>query len=67
MPALPQRSMKVEVGVGVVEELRQRRVRAGLHLAAEVLEVLARALRLRMHLGIRGHLDVKVIAVRLRG
>jgi hypothetical protein len=55
---------EVEVGVGVVEELGQRAVRAGLHLAAEVLEVRA-GLGLRMHLGISGHLDLESVAVRL--
>ena len=43
----------------------QRPVRAGLHLAAEVLEVRARIGCLRVHLRISGHLDLEVISVRL--
>src|SRR4051794_16834427 len=37
---------KMKIGLGVVKELRQRSVRSGFYLAAEVLEVFVRALGL---------------------
>ncbi len=56
---------KVEIRIGVVEELRQRAVRARLYLAAEMIEVRARAACLRVHLRIGGHFDFESVAVSL--
>ena len=56
---------EVEIGIGVIEELRQRAVRARLHLAAKIFEVRSRAACLRMHLRIRGYFDLESVAVRL--
>ena len=65
MPAFGAALHEVEVALGVVEELGQRPVRAGLHLAAEVLEVRAGAGRLRVHLRVGGHLDLEGVPVGL--
>ena len=51
---------EVEVGVGVEEELGDRRVGAGLHLGGEVLQVALRIALLRVVLGIGRDLDVPV-------
>ena len=56
---------EAEVGVGVEEELRDRRVGAGLHLVDVGLQVALRRARLRVHLGIGRDLDVAVARPRL--
>jgi hypothetical protein len=53
---------EVEVGVGVVEVLGDRRIGAGLDLAHEVRQVVAREARLRVPFGIGGDLEVEVVA-----
>jgi hypothetical protein len=56
----------VEVGVGVEEELRDRRRRAGLDLVGEVLQVAPRVALLRVVFGVGGDLDLPVGALGLR-
>ena len=58
---------EIEVGVGVVEELRQRAVGARLHLAAEVFEIGVGADRLRVNFGVRGHFDLERSPRAVRG
>ena len=53
---------EAQVGVGVVEVLRDRRARAGAHLGREGPQVVVRAARLGVHLGIRRDLDVEPVA-----
>ena len=53
---------EAEVGVGVEEELRDRRVGAGLHLGREVLQVGVGERCLRMVLRVGGDLDRPVAA-----
>ena len=49
-----------QIRVVVVEELRDRASRARVDLAFQVIEIEARARRLRMHLGVRCHGNLKV-------
>ena len=49
------------IGVGIVEVLRDGRIRAGIDLALEIQQVLARTFRLRMPFGIGRHLDAKAV------
>ena len=65
MPAFAAALHKVEVGVGVVEELGKRSVGPSFHLAAEVFEVLSGARRLRMHLRVSGDFDLEGVAMLL--
>ena len=58
---------EVEVGVGVEEELRDRRVGAGLDLVREVLQVAPRVALLRVVFGVGRDLDVPVGALGLGG
>ena len=58
---------EVEVGVGVEEELGDRRVGAGLHLGGEVLQVALGVALLRVVLGVGGDLDEPVAALASRG
>ncbi len=51
----------MSVGIGVVEELRDRRVGACLDLALEIQQVIARALGLRMPFRVGGDLDVEPV------
>ncbi len=52
----------MEIGVGVVEILRDRAVRPGIDLGLEGLQVLVGVARLRMHLGVGGDFDVECVA-----
>ena len=52
----------MKVRVGVIKILRHGRVGTGFHLGDEMLQVLLRAPRLRVVLGISGDLDMKMIA-----
>src|SRR5439155_15741477 len=53
---------ETQIGIDVVEILRDRRVRARVELALEIPQVLMRAARLGMELRIAGDFDVEVIA-----
>ena len=56
---------EVEVGVGVVEELRQRSIGSGIHLAPKVLEIRPRIFGLRMHLRVSRDFNLEGVAVLL--
>ena len=53
---------EMEIGVGVVEVLGDRRVGAGLGFAREGVEVVLRIARLRMPFGVGGDGDLEVVA-----
>src|SRR6266581_3341061 len=53
---------EAEIGIDVVEILRDRRVGARLELCLEARDVLARAARLGMELRVAGDFDVEVVA-----
>jgi hypothetical protein len=53
---------EAKVGVGVVEVLGDRRVRARRHLAREVAQVVVGRPRLRVHFRVRGDFDVEPVA-----
>ena len=56
---------EVEVGIGIEEELRDRRVSAGLRLGDKVLEISLGIAALRVVLRVGRHFDGEVIAMTL--
>ena len=55
----------MEVGIGIKEELRDRRVSAGLRLGDKVVQISLGVAALRVVLGVGGDFDGEVIAVTL--